>query len=214
MMSDVDRILWNELLLTSSVFTTRQVSEKTDMRLDSVSRRLKNLAEAGSLIRIRRGLWAIPNHPDFSPYAVVPHLFENNERGYVSLVSALHLHGMIEQIPDVVHIVTTKQREALTTPVTRYEFYKIKQNLFGGYRPYDQQWSFQIAAPEKALFDISYYSTKKGNRFARLPELHLPETFKEEKLQNWLNKVSDRSHRKAVHDRVADVLSAARREKK
>jgi predicted transcriptional regulator of viral defense system len=70
--------------------------------------------------RIKRGLWAVTRHPDFSPFALVPYLFAHGQKGYVSLLTALNLHGMIEQIPRSIQIATT-QRPRLKTPVATFE---------------------------------------------------------------------------------------------
>ena len=63
----------------------------------------------------------------------MPHLFRIGAAGYVSVLSALNLHGMIEQIPRMVHVVTTTQRPRLLTPVGTYEFHQIHRDLFGGF---------------------------------------------------------------------------------
>ena len=121
-MKKVVQIVWSELLPLSPVFTTREVARRAGVALSNASRDLAELEKNGMLVRVRRGLWAVLGHPDFSPYAVVPHLFAEQPSGYVSLLSALNLHGMMEQIPRVVQIATTVQRPKLQTPVGAYEF--------------------------------------------------------------------------------------------
>lgn len=203
--SEIDRTIWRELLPSTPVFTTRQVRERTESRPETVSRRLRDLADDGILVRIRRGLWGMPDHPDFSPYAVVPHLFEEARAGYVSLVTALHLHGLIEQIPQTIHVVTTTRRRSLETPVGHYDFHTIAEELFGGFTPYDRQWSFQIARPEKALFDVCYFSVRKGRRFSRLPELAVPDDFDRGEFRHWVEMVEDEPLRRAVQRRGLEV---------
>ena len=185
-MNKVARVIWNELLPSSPVFSTAEVAERAGIALSNASRDLAELARDGIVTRIRRGLWAVPKHPDFSPYAVVPHLFAEQPGGYVSLPSALNLHGMIDQIPRVVHIVTTAQRPVLETPVATYEFYKIQANLFGGFRLYRRTGNFDIATPEKALFDTLYFSARKGRRFSSLPEVALPAEFSAPEVERWI----------------------------
>ena len=112
-MKQVTKVIWNELVPYSPVFRTSEVAEIAGLAPSNASRDLAKLEDEGMITRIRRGLWAVSTHPDFSPYAVVPRLFEGEEEGYVSLLSALSLHGMIDQIPRVVQIVTTAQRPRL-----------------------------------------------------------------------------------------------------
>ena len=84
-MTSVEKAIWTTLLSTSPVFTTREVAEAAGVLPSNASRSLARLKEMGALVRVRRGLWAIPTHPDLSPYAVVPHLFSTDEAGAVSL---------------------------------------------------------------------------------------------------------------------------------
>jgi hypothetical protein len=200
-MNKVAGVIWNELLPFSPVFNTAEVAERAGIALSNASRDLANLETEGMVIRIRRGLWAVPSHPDFSPYSVVPHLFAEQRGGYVSLLSALNLHGMIDQIPQVVHVVTTTQRPVLSTPVATYEFYKIQADLFGGFKPYRRTGNFDIATPEKALFDTLYFSARKRRRFAFLPEVELPTDFSASEVERWIKLIDHPPLRTAVRER-------------
>ena len=206
-MNKVARVIWNELLPSSPVFSTAEVAERAGIALSNASRDLAELARDGIVTRIRRGLWAVPKHPDFSPYAVVPHLLAEQPGGYVSLLSALNLHGMIDQIPRVVHVVTTGQRPVLKTPTATYEFYKIQADLFGGFKLYRRTGNFDIATPEKALFDTLYFSARKGRRFAFLPELDVPANFSASEMERWIALIDHPPLRIAVRkrwERLAD----------
>jgi hypothetical protein len=179
------------------------------MSLANASRELRNLQVHGVVTRVRRGLWAVLIHPDFSPYAVVPHLFSESESGYVSLLSALNLHGMIEQIPNVVHIVTTSQRPVLKTPVATYGFYRIEQALFGGFKAYRRTGTFDIATAEKAVFDTLYFSSRKGRRFAFLPEVELPAGFSSREVEGWIRQIRHAPLRTAVQRRWVQLAHRA-----
>ena len=155
----------------------------------------------GSNGHARRGLWAIPNHPDFSPYEAVPHLFADSRAAYVSLLSALNLHGMIEQIPRAVHIITTSQRPVLRTPVATYAFHRVERALFGGFTADRRTGSFDIATPEKAVFDTQYFSVRRGRRFASLPEVELSGGFSSREVERWLRMIGHAPLRTAVRRR-------------
>jgi predicted transcriptional regulator of viral defense system len=204
-MRKVSQVVWNELLPLSPVFTTAEVAERASIALSNASRDLAELEKAGMVVRVRRGLWAVEGHPDFSPYAVVPHLFADVSGGYVSLLSALNLHGMIEQIPRVVQVVTVRQRPKLRTPVGSYEFYRIAPELYGGYVAYRRTGRFDIGTPEKALFDTLYFSVRKGRRFVSLPELEVPKGFSTSEVESWIEQIDHRPLRVAVESRWADV---------
>ena len=200
-MKGVMRAIWSDLMTRTPVFTTADVAAITGMARSNVSRDLAKLADEGLIVRIRRGLWAITNHPDFSSYEVVPRLFTGEHEGYVSLLSALNLHGMIEQIPRAVHVVTTTQRASLVTPVGEYEFHQMGPELFGGQGPYRGTGTFDIASPEKAVFDTLYLSARKGRRFTHLPEIEVPVGFSPVAVERWIAKVGLEPLRLGLQDR-------------
>lgn len=203
-MKQVAHAIWQELLPVSPVFTTSEVADVAGVSLANASRDLALLAEEGMVARVRRGLWAVPMHPDFSPYTIIPRLFGSHPGGYLSLLSALNLHGMIDQIPRVIQVISTRQRSRLDTPIGSFEAHQIQPALFGGFEPYHSE-TFDIATPEKALFDVLYLSARKGRRFSHLPELELPSDFSAGLLEEWIDKVEHTPLRLAVAGRWASV---------
>lgn len=211
-MKKVSKVIWNVLLPQSPVFTTSEVAELANVAVPNAARDLARLQRDGMVTRVRRGIWAIPTHPDFSPYVLVPYV-AGEAGGYVSLLSALNLHGMIEQIPRVVQVVTTRQRAILRTPVGRFEFYRIQEDLFGGFKAYRRTGNFDIATAEKALFDTLYFSARKGRRFAFLPEVEVPDGFSATELESWVARINHPPLQTAVRlrwQRLAERLSVSR----
>lgn len=206
-MTRVSDIVWNEILPRTPIFTTAEVAELAQMDVRNVSRDLSKLADDGRIKRIRRGLWAISGHPDFSPYAVVSYLFEEEDAGYVSFFTALNLHGMIEQIPQLIEVATRINKQSLDTPFGTYEFHQLQPELYGGWEPADQRWSYLLAKPEKAIFDSLYISVRKGRQFARFPELVLTEDFSEHSVVEWIDRIDSRRLRSAVRNRWNALLA-------
>jgi hypothetical protein len=205
--------LLREILLPRAVFTSRDVANLTGSSMAIVSRRLGALAERGILTRVTRGVWAQVRHPDFSPYAVLPFILQpppcdqsEQPLGYVSLLSALSLHGLISQIPRAISVVAAKRLPTLRTPVATYEFHRMERALIGGFEPFGQLRNFDVARAEKALFDTLYFSVRKGRRFAHLPELDLPRTFRPSEVQEWISRVTYAPLRNAVARRWRAIL--------
>lgn len=211
-MTKVGEIVWNEILPRSPVFTTGEVAELAEMDVRNVSRDLSNLAEDDHVVRIRRGLWAVRGHPDFSPYVVVPHLFEEEDAGYVSFFTALNLHGMIEQIPQLIEVATRINKKSLDTPFGTYEFHQLQDNLYGGFEPADRRWSYLLATPEKAIFDALYISVRKGRQFARFPELEPTDEFCRQSLNEWMDRIEAPSIKTAVHRRWGELRGRLEKE--
>lgn len=158
------------------IFTTRDYADYNHVSMSAASKRLLRLADKKLLTRVTKGLWANTSHPHFHPTACVPYLL-GKEQGYVSFLTALHLHGLIAQIPKTVQIATTGHARTLDSPVGRYEFLQLKPDLM----KQGTQWSesrlpYLIATAEKALLDTLYLSTRKNRRFARLPEVDITHT--------------------------------------
>lgn len=158
-------------LLHHPVFTTRHYALLCDTRLDVASRQLARLARQGALVRVTRGVWSQPAHPRFTPYAVVPRLL-GNEQGYVSFLVALHLHGLISQIPGSIQVATTGHTRCLEAPFARYEFLHIQPAMMvEGFGASGTDPPYFVASAAKALLDTLYIATRKGRRFASLPEV-------------------------------------------
>jgi predicted transcriptional regulator of viral defense system len=158
------------------IFTTRDFANYSSISIPAASKRLLRLADKKLLTRITKGLWANTSHPHFHPLACVPYLL-GKEQGYVSFLTALHLHGLVSQIPKTIQIATTGHARTLDSPVGHYEFLQIKPELMKqGTQWSDTQLPYLIATAEKALIDTLYLSTRKSRRFARLPEVDIQHT--------------------------------------
>lgn len=156
-----------------AVFTTRDLALRSGASVSSTSRQLGRIAEDGALVRVTRGVWANPRSPAFHPHLCVAKLL-GNEQGYVSFLTALHLHGVVSQIPTRIQVATTGHARRLVTPVGTFEMFQLAPELMReGVVWTETRVPYRIATSEKALLDTLYISTRKGRRFASLPELDL-----------------------------------------
>jgi len=167
-----------DLLTTEDfvLFTTRDFANQAGVSMSAAAKRMARLASKGSLTRVTKGVWANIRHPYFQPLSAVPYLL-GKEQGYVSFLTALHLHGVISQIPKSVQIATTGRGRVLDSPIGHFEFFQIKPELMTeGADWSESHLPYRIASPEKALLDTLYLSTRKNRRFSRLPELDLDDS--------------------------------------
>jgi predicted transcriptional regulator of viral defense system len=192
----------------SPVFSTNQVARLAEVSVSRASHDLGEAAKLGIVMRIKRGVWGYPLHPDFSPYLLVPHLLGDEGEtlsGYVSLVSALALRGLIQQIPGTIHVVTKRQRRRVDTPVGRFEFHRIAPALFGGFDDFGIRIGFPLATAEKAVFDTLLFAVKRGRRFRSLPELRFPRGFRIKEVDGWIARIRDPRARSALTGRWRDL---------
>lgn len=187
----------------SLVFTTRDFYALADVSMTSASHMLRRLATKKRITRLYQGLWADAKNPDFNAYRAVPFLTRPHSAA-ISLLTALHLHGMIEQIPQVIYAVTTAPTRKIQTPAGDYSLHQISPDFFDGYEEYKGDGGFLIATPEKALVDCLYLSSRKGRRFASLPELSLPAGFRKQRAYEWVKRIPYEKLRVAVREKLKE----------
>lgn len=182
---------------------TREAAALWRSEEGTARRRLRSLADAGLVTPIRRGLWSIEADPD--PFAVAPYLTAPFP-AYVSTFSAFAAHGMIEQIPGRVSVVSLDRARRIQTAIGAFDVHHIAPELFGGFVPWRRGGS--IAEPEKALFDLVYLRGAAGGR-AYLPELTLPDGFDRDALSAWVGRIGSARLRTLVGHRLETLLHGA-----
>lgn len=161
----------NDHLLTESSLS--QILHKSAAaRHAIVNRALKS----GELIRIKRGLYALPlpnREEPFSQY----HIACQFERcAYISLQSALSFHGWIpEQVKVVTCVYLGRHQKQFSTPLGDFYFYTLPTN------PYEfltgvarinvtQKQACLMATPLRALMDYVYLNHLSWSNLAFLTE--------------------------------------------
>jgi predicted transcriptional regulator of viral defense system len=169
----------------------------------TTAQRLRALLDSGVIRRVRRGLWSLD--PEIDPFAIGPYLTAPRP-AYVSLWSALAKHGMIDQIPRSISLISTDRARRITTALGVYEVHRIAPELFAGYGS-DKQGVY-MAVPEKALFDLVYVRSAHGH-VAYLPELTLPSSFNRNLLLEWGDRIASQRLRTLVSRRLHTLVSEA-----
>ncbi len=119
--------------------------------------KINQLNNSGELIRLKRGLYAIPRAitgQSLSKELIANHLYGPS---YVSYESALSYHGLIPERVYVTKSATLKRKKEYQTPVGMFQYITVP----GAYYPIgllqeiiDENYAFIIACPEKALCDL------------------------------------------------------------
>lgn len=172
------------------VFTTYELSSISGKSLSATTQALNFLQRQGFIFKIYRGIWAEVRDEYISPYIVVPFLLPG-QRAYVSFISALHLYGIIEQIPQVITVASTVHTKKIQTKIGTFSIHRIAPLFFDGFVWYKGDTNFLIAEPEKALVDCLYLSARKKKQFSYFPELYFPRTFSFKKAKEWVEKISN-----------------------
>ena len=176
--------------LSRPIFTTRELAALSGKSLSTTTQALKLLERKGLILKVCRGIWAEAGDGRVSAYAVTPFLLPEH-RVYVSFVSALHLYGLIEQIPQVVTLASTAHTKIIHTKIATFSIHQITPRFFDGFHWYKGTGNFLIAEQEKALIDTLYLSACKKKQFRYFPELYLRESFSFRKARKWAKRIPD-----------------------
>lgn len=185
------------------VIETREAAALLRTSTSNAGHRLRAAQEAGLVVHLRHGLWALD--PRVDPIVVAPYLTAPFP-AYVSLWSALAQHDMIEQIPRQIFVASLARTTSVSTPVATYSIHHLAPELFTGFDGSPEHG--YVATPEKALFDSVYVRAPRGGR-AYFPELSLPAGFEARKLDGWLKRIARPSLRTRVSRELELALAQA-----
>lgn len=170
----------------------------------AASQTLTRLARAGLVRSVRHGTWWLEDALD--PLRL-PEYLTAPLPAYVSLQTALHRHGLIEQIPEVVYAVSLAKTQRLMTKAGTFSIHHVAPEVFGGFE--ETQRGAKVATAEKALFDFAYLSSGRSRLFTSLPELELPRGFKRKELSRWLAKIPSERSRTLTSQKLDELLAKA-----
>ncbi len=122
---------------------------------------------------------------------------------YVSLQSALSLHGMISQVPHVVYVASLSPTRRIETAFAHFSIHHLAPSFFGGF---DVVNGVSLARPEKALLDVLYLTPARSRLFAALPEVELPDSFDWAAARSWVERIPEGPRRRAVQQRLEAML--------
>jgi predicted transcriptional regulator of viral defense system len=160
------------------------------------------------LVRLKRGIYALSGYTIQDPFVLAEFLYHPS---YVSLESALNAHGMIPDIPFQTTCVTLQKTAVFATKEYGSFFYHhTRPELFFGFHTIvaQEQYSYNMASPEKALFDYLYLKgrgAKSEEAFIKEMRLSIPDAFNCNNLKQWRALVSQQN--KTFHKLVDMVLS-------
>ncbi len=193
--------------MNEPVFATSDAAARLRVPNGHASVMLARLAAAGQVIRLRRGVWALPNRVD--PLAV-PEYLTAPFPAYVSLQSALYLHGMISQIPAVTYAVSLARTRRFTTPLGTVSVHHVQPAFFFGFEDAGRAGG-RLATPEKALIDFLYLAPARSRLFRALPELEWPRRFSVRTARSIVNRIEPVRRRTLVARRLEELLRQRRR---
>jgi len=140
-----------------SIIHVDTLIEATGMNYTAIKTSLQTLVKNGQLFSIEKGLYSVRNFRN--PYVIANALLGESTIAYWS---ALNLHGLTEQIPNVIYVQSTKRKQDRKIFNVRYKFIQVKPEKICGIMKmgYGNEL-FKITDMEKTLldcFDLPQYS--------------------------------------------------------
>ena len=190
--------------LAAPVIRTNDAAAHWGVTPALASKMLARLAVAGLVVRLQRGIWLI----DLSaqPWTIHPYLTDSSF-SYLSLQTALFHHGMIEQIPTTIHLISTAKTRMIKTPLGDYVVHQVAPPFFCGFEPF-AGGPAQMATPEKALIDYYYFRPAKSRAFRALPEIEIPRAFKMKRALEYARLISSAARRGMVMAALSKLLAS------
>ena len=189
-----------------SVVTTLDAAQALGQSVDAANKTLKRLSVESLATPAARGLWSLS--PTLDPMLLAEPLTAPLP-SYVSLQSALYHHGLIEQIPAVIYVVSLGRARRARTRFGTFSIHRVAADFFGGFELLDS--GVKIATAEKALLDMLYLSATRNRLFARLPELELPRSFDRRRAQHWISRITSPQLARTVQRRYAALVARRNR---
>jgi len=125
------------------------------LSVPALHRAIQRMRQKKILFKLGKGLFAnsfaTPRLEEIAGYLYPP--------CYVSLESALFMHGIMDQAPHVLTCVTTNKTKRFNTELGEIHYSHIKRELFFGYGIEDR---VPLAVPEKAALDFVYIQRQNG----------------------------------------------------
>lgn len=149
-------------ILSSLSYASKTIFTLNDIRkmVPEPKNLLDNLVRKRWILKLRKGVYVIApleagerGAADYTihgfiiaSYLVSPY--------YIGYWSALNYHGLTEQTPPSVYVVTTKPKNSRTVLDTRFVFVTIpKSKVFGTEETEIERWKVRISSPEKTVVD-------------------------------------------------------------
>ena len=133
------------------------------------------------------------------------------EPSYISLESALRYYNLIPEVVFLTTSVTTRKTKLLKTLIGDFQYRKVKEKLFFGYKIINTgQIAYKIADPEKALLDFLYFRSdikSEGDIFElRINEESYREVIDQNKLKQYLEVFNSKALNKKI-DKLTEILN-------
>ena len=139
------------------VFTNKDIVRFLDTSKENTYRIIGNMVEKDLVKRVEKGKYILTEvWNELDIYEIVTEIFRPS---YIAFWSALHYHGMTDQVPRTVFLVTTKRKKSSMFQGQKIKYVTVKRSLFFGYERYDK---VVVSDMEKTVIDCLKHPEYSG----------------------------------------------------
>lgn len=163
-------------------------------------------SKKGYLENIIRGIYKLSDFELKDPFLLANFIYSPS---YISLETALNYYSIIPDIPFAITSVTVNKTKKFKIKDYGVFYYShLKPELFFGFESIlvEKKYSYNIALPEKALFDYLYLKAKKVESpegFLEELRLFLPDRFNWQDFRNWTKLVPKKNK---IFHKLGEIL--------
>lgn len=142
----LDKLRSSEL----GVFSAKDVARQANININSAYVKINRMVKIGKIFKIEAGKFSLSEDPFVISSQVI-------KPSYISFISAMYLHGKIEQVINEIFIISPKKKKKMMIMNTPVNFITMKPELIFGYTKVKKESSYIFLAElEKALIDCLY----------------------------------------------------------
>jgi predicted transcriptional regulator of viral defense system len=143
-----------------AVFTFQDITKITGLNGSGVYVLISRLYKKGWIFKPLKGVISLSQ----DPFVISSQLYPPS---YISLITALYLHGKIPQVIDRIFIVTPRKRRQIKVFGMDVQFVTLRRAMIFGYKKLRKENSYVVVADaEKAIIDCLYLP-----RYCRLADI-------------------------------------------
>ena len=133
-----------------AVFTPRDIAKITGLKRSVVYVLISRLHKKEMIFKPLKGFLSLSQ----DPFVISSQLYPPS---YISFITALYLHGKIQQVIDRIFIVTPIKRKQIRVFEMDVQFVTLKRAMIFGYKKVSKENSYVVVADvEKAIIDCLY----------------------------------------------------------
>jgi len=138
-------------------FGPREVSNFLGIERRNAYQLLNRMKRKGLVVHVERGKYVLKElWNSLDVYRLASELVNAS---YIGFWSALHFHGLTDQVPRKVFVATPKRKESLEIQGDEVRFVNIQKSMMFGY---EREGGVRVSNPEKTVVDSLRFPSKAG----------------------------------------------------